>query len=126
MDKNYNYNLDVAITDDLVKINQEWYVVVADPYDTGKPGDWDGVYVLRKVGLMPDDCGAFVVGMTCGSSDCKVIPAADAEDIKLDDYVDMCCALPSGPSLIHYMKHSDSFKDDMHFIGEGKRLWEND
>lgn len=120
------YNLSVAIADDLVKINQEWYVVVADPCDTSSTGDWDSNYVLRKVGLMPDGNGTFVVGMTCGSSDCKIISAADADDIKLDDYVDMCCQLPGGPSLNHYMKHSDSFKDDMHFIGEGKRLWEND
>lgn len=116
------YKLCVAIADDLVKIDQEWYVVLLDPDDTGSGENWDGDYVLRKVGLIPAGNGNWMVGMLCGKSNLKVVSMDDAEDLELDCYVDMCCSLPGTPLLGNYLNHSADFRDDILFEAKGKVL----
>lgn len=118
----YGYDLGIAIADDLVKIDQEWYVVVADPDDTSKTGNWDGNYILRRVGLVPTGNGGFTIGMPCGKSSVKIISAEEASSIELDAYADMCCNLPGSPTLTHYTRFSDHFRDDMMFKAGGRKV----
>lgn len=116
------YTLGIAIADDLVKIDQEWYIVLLDPDDTSTDDEWSGNYILRKVGLLPAGNGNWVVGMLCGKSNLKVVPVTEADSIELDCYVDMCCTLPGTPLLGNYLNQSYDFKEDMLFEAKGKVL----
>lgn len=116
------YKLCVAIADDLVKIDQEWYVVLLDPDDTGTNDEWNGNYILRKVGLIPAGNGNWRIGMLCGKSNLKVISMDAAELLELDAYVDMCCTLSGTPLLGNYVDQSTHFRDDMMFKAGGRKV----
>lgn len=120
--KQYKYNLAVAITDDLVKINDKWYLVLLDPEDTGRNDEWNGSYTLREVSVIPAGNGNWVVGMLCGKDHLRTISVEEADHIKLDNYVDMCCTLPGTPLLGHYLNESYDFKEDMLSEAKGKVL----